>query len=84
MSMFSIRIDNGLRADHRNTMHRQPSIPQCGVDVIMNCGYSFEQALKLINPLATRKAIQSSFEKNRFSISKEEIEKVANDHNIVL
>ena len=79
---INIRIEDGLY--RRSGMVSEIKTPQCTVQVIEQQGFSFEQALKLISPLKSRRELQAKFEVNGYRISEEEIRDIAAINNIVI
>lgn len=80
---INIRIEDGLyRRGHAAAI--EPKTIHCTAQVIEQQGFSFNQALKLLSPLETRRKLQSIFEQNIFRISEEEIRSVALEFNIQL
>ncbi len=87
--MFGIRINmedelssSMYRNNRNNPAHVKSSNTNCTVGVIEAQGFSFTQALRLINEVAPRRELDAIFAGNCYSISEEEILTVAKKYNI--
>lgn len=85
--MFGIRIslsDEFSSGMYRESDRRGGSISalNCTVDVIEAAGFTFKQALLLVNEVLPRRELNTIYQENCFRITREQILSVAEKYNI--
>lgn len=85
--MFGIRInleDEFSSGIYRNNERRgnSNSALNCTVDEIEKCGFTFKQALLLVNEVPPRRELNRIYKENCFRITREQILDVAEKYNI--
>lgn len=86
--MFGIRInmeDELSSGMYRNNYNQPKNVNIiCTVSVIEANGFSFKQALKLLNEVLPRRELDLVYQENCFRINREQILQIAKKHGIEL